>query len=94
MTLEIALYHARRGSCKVRVRNSTDSEGDEIFLMNEPNKVLVIFEMILKEIYDFSPDAVLLCLSSEKYELAEYVREFDGFLEYMKEYKAVNHRLI
>lgn len=32
--------------------------------------------------YDFSSDSVLLCISSEHYDNAEYIRDYD---EYVKE---------
>ena len=37
--------------------------------------------MIWKDMYDFSPDSVLLVLSNEKYDPDEYVRNFDEFLK-------------
>ena len=34
--------------------------------------------------FDFSPDAVLLVLASELYDEADYIRDYDEFLEYVK----------
>lgn len=69
------------GSCRVRVRKSADSAKDEIFLLDQSHKVLVLSEFVWKEMYDFTPGAVLLCLSSEVYDSSEYVRKFNDFLD-------------
>lgn len=71
------------GSCRVRVKKSGDEREDEIFLLDQPDKILVLSEMAWKEMYDFSEGSVLLCLSSEKYNTEEYIRNFDDFLEYV-----------
>lgn len=34
-----------------------------------------------REMYDFSPDAVLMVLASEVYEEADYIRDYDKFLQ-------------
>lgn len=81
------------GSCRVRVRKSGNEKEDEIFLLDQPDKILVLSEMAWKEMYDFSEGSVLLCLSSEKYNTEEYIRNFDDFLEYvgmMKDIAALN----
>lgn len=70
------------GSCRVRVRKSGNEQEDEIFLLDQPDKILVLSEMAWKEMYDFSEGSVLLCLSSEKYDSEEYIRNFNDFLEY------------
>lgn len=36
--------------------------------------------------YDFSPDAVLMVLASEIYDENDYIRDYDEFLDYIKEY--------
>lgn len=69
------------GSCRVRVRKSADTAQDEIFLLDQPHKVLVLSEFAWKEMYDFTPGAVLLCLSSEVYDSSEYIRKFNEFLD-------------
>jgi hypothetical protein len=35
--------------------------------------------------YDFSPGAVLLVMASQYYDEADYIRDYDEFLAYMKE---------
>ena len=34
--------------------------------------------------FDFSPDAVLMVLASELYDESDYIRNYDEFLEYVK----------
>lgn len=68
-------------SCRVRVRRSAHPEQDKIFLLDQPYKVLLLSELAWKEMYDFTPGSVLLCLSSEVYDPREYIRKFNQFLE-------------
>lgn len=37
--------------------------------------------MVWKEMYDFSPDSVLLVLASERYDSQEYIRDYEIFEE-------------
>ncbi len=67
------------GSCKIRV---TDADGEtRVFVMDDPSVGLYLPTMVWKDMYDFSPDSVLLVLSNEKYDPDEYVRNFDEFLK-------------
>ena len=38
-----------------------------------------------REMYDFSPDAVLMVLASEYYDESDYIRDYDEFLNSVKE---------
>ena len=38
----------------------------------------------MQEMFDFSPDAVLMVLASELYDESDYIRDYDAFLEYVK----------
>jgi hypothetical protein len=40
---------------------------------------------IWRDLDDFSSGAVLLCLASEHYDAADYIRDYDEFLEYKKQ---------
>ncbi len=42
---------------------------------------LLIETMVWKDMYDFSPDSVLLCLASEHYIGDEYIRDYDTFIK-------------
>jgi len=40
--------------------------------------------LIWREMYDFSPDCVLLVLASEHYDEDDYIRDYGEFLEELK----------
>lgn len=68
------------GKSKVRV---LDGKGNEaVFSLNRPHTGIYLPSMVWKDMYDFSEDSVLLCLASEHYDVAEYIRNYD---EYVKE---------
>lgn len=68
------------GKSKVKV---LDGKGNEaVFSLNRPHTGIYLPSMVWKEMYDFSEDSVLLCLASEHYDAAEYIRDYD---EYVKE---------
>ncbi len=65
------------GTSKVKIK---DGEGNEaIFYLNRPHTGIYLPEMIWKEMYDFSEDSVLLCLSNEYYDSEEYIRNYQDF---------------
>jgi dTDP-4-dehydrorhamnose 3,5-epimerase-like enzyme len=67
------------GTSKVKV---LDGKGNEaIFVLNRPHTGVYLPKMLWKDMYDFSEDSVLLCLSSEHYDAAEYIRDYDEFLQ-------------
>jgi len=65
------------GSCKVLLDNGTERK--EVFL-EKPYEGLYVSSGMWREMYDFSPDAVLLVLASEPYDEADYIRDYDQFL--------------
>ena len=68
------------GKSKVEIM---DGKGNEIIcVLNRPNIGIYIPHMMWKEMYDFSCDSVLLCLSNEHYDPDEYIRDYD---EYVRE---------
>ena len=65
------------GTSKVRV---IDRNGNEMIIhLNRPHTGVYIPAMVWKDMYDFSPDSVLLVLSSEHYDPDEYIRDFEEF---------------
>ncbi len=64
------------GSSKVMI---TDGENREIVELKRPMEGLYIPRMIWKEMYDFSPDSVLLVLASTHYDGDEYIRDFETY---------------
>lgn len=70
------------GTSKVRVR---DGRGEEkVYCLEQPYTGIYLPSMIWKEMYDFSNDSVLLCLSNEHYNSKEYIRDYDEFLKIVK----------
>lgn len=71
------------GSSKVCIRDGCGNES--VFCLEQPYAGIYIPSMVWKEMYDFSKDSVLLCLSSEHYDADEYIRNYD---DYVKEISA------
>ncbi len=69
------------GSCRVKTRNGMGD--DRVFELNRPNMGLYIPRMVWKDMYDFSPDSILLCNASEPYDPNEYVRSYEAFVQEM-----------
>ena len=69
------------GKSKVMI---TDGTRKEIVELNHPMQGVYIPKMIWKEMYDFSPDSVLLVLANTHYDGTEYIRDFDKYIEIMK----------
>ena len=53
--------------------------------LEKPYEGLYIANNIWREMYDFSHDAVLLVLASELYDEADYIRDYDEFLEFIED---------
>ena len=70
------------GSCKVLLDNG---EEKKIVSLEKPYEGLYIAHNMWREMYDFSPDAVLMVLASEYYDESDYIRDYDEFLNSDKE---------
>lgn len=66
------------GSCVLMVDNGRERKDVEL---NSPKIGLYAAPMIWKEMRDFSGDCVLLVLASAKYDEAEYIRNYDDFMD-------------
>ena len=69
------------GTSKVKVDNGVEQA---VIELNRPRMGLYLKTMLWKDMYDFSPDSVLLVLASEHYDGGEYIRDYE---EYLKEIK-------
>lgn len=69
------------GSCRIHLDDGTTTE--EV-LLDDPSKGLVIESNIWREMYNFSKDAVLLVLASEHYDESDYIRNYDEFINFVK----------
>ena len=84
-------YHAHKsleqilicihGSCKILMDNG---EENKIVSLEEPYEGLYISNNIWREMFDFSPDAVLMVLASDFYNEEDYIRNYEDFLEFVK----------
>lgn len=59
-----------------------DGKNKKIVELNRPYFGLYIVPGIWREIVNFSSGAICLVLASEKYDEADYIREYDEFKEY------------
>lgn len=70
------------GSCKILMDNGTEKK---IVSLEKPYEGLYISNAIWREMYDFSPDAVLMVLASDVYREEDYIRDYDEFLKFIRE---------
>ena len=66
------------GSVKIRVKNPTE---ECVISLNQSTKGLYIGHMVWREMFDFSPGAVLLVLASEHYTEEDYIRDYSVYLK-------------
>ena len=71
------------GSSKVKIKDGLGNEA--VFCLNRPHTGIYLPQMVWKDMYDFSEDSVLLCLASEHYDSAEYIREYEEYVKLVKE---------
>ena len=55
--------------------------------LDKPRMGIYIPKMLWKDMYDFSDDSVLLCLSNEHYDPDEYVRDYKEYKKIIEESK-------
>ena len=68
------------GSCKIHLDNGKETA--EVTL-DKPYEGLYVSNDMWREMYDFSPDAVLMVLASELYDESDYIRNYDEFIKYI-----------
>lgn len=66
------------GNCKVYLDNVSRKTD---VLLDSPTKVLLLEPNDWHEMYDFSPDCVLLVLASHLYDAGDYIRDYNKFVE-------------
>lgn len=64
------------GTSKVRLDNGYE---ETVVNLDKPRMGLYISTMVWKDMYDFSPDSVLLVLSNEHYDDSEYIRDYEHY---------------
>ena len=84
-------YHAHKsleqilicihGTCKILLDNGKEKK---IVPLEKPYEGLYIANNIWREMFDFSPDAVLMVLASDFYNEEDYIRDYEEFLEFVR----------
>ena len=85
-------YHAHKNlqqilvciheSCKVRLNKKKEKK---MIPLEKPYEGLYVSNNMWREMFDFSPDAVLMVLASELYDESDYIRDYDEFRAYIME---------
>ena len=52
--------------------------------LEKPYEGLYVANNMWREMYDFSPDAVLMVLASEYYDEKDYIRNYDEFMKMVR----------
>jgi hypothetical protein len=61
-----------------------DGENQQTITLNKPDKGLLIKSNIWRELENFSSGSVCLVISSGEFLEADYIRNFDAFLDFLK----------
>lgn len=69
------------GSCKFLL---DDGNTKKTVKLSSPNIGLYIGKNMWREMYDFSPNCVLIVLANEYYDENEYIRNYEEFLKTVK----------
>ena len=72
------------GSCKILLDNGKEKN---VVPLERPYEGLYVSNAMWREMFDFSPDAVLMVLASDYYKEEDYIRDYDEFLKYVEEHK-------
>lgn len=68
------------GTCKILLDNGVEKK---IVPLEKPYEGLYIANDMWREMYDFSPDAVLMVLASQVYDENDYIRDYNEFLQFI-----------
>lgn len=69
------------GSCKIKLDNGKETK---VVPLEKPYEGLYVSNVMWREMYDFSPDAVLMVLASEIYNEEDYIRDYDEFKKFIE----------
>ncbi len=70
------------GSCKIRLDNGHEQK---VVALEKPYEGLYVANNMWREMFDFSPDAVLMVFASELYDESDYIRDYNEFLKFVEE---------
>lgn len=68
------------GRCKILL---DDGKERQVVSLDNPNEGLFVSNVMWREMFDFSKDAVLMVLASELYDESDYIRDYDEFIRYV-----------
>lgn len=84
-------YHAHKklkqvaicvsGSCKFLLDDGIEKV---IIELNNPDEGLLIEGLVWREMFDFTPDCVLMVLADDYYNEGDYIRDYKRFLEVVR----------
>ncbi len=72
------------GNCSLKLETT---DGVTHFKLNSPDEGLLVEQMTWREIYEVSKDCVVLVLASEHYDEADYIRDYQEFIQAIGECK-------
>lgn len=72
---------ALQGGCTVEV---TDGSRSETVVLDSPTKAILLPGPVWRTLKDFQPDTILLIIADGVYDEADYLRDYDEFLAYVK----------
>ena len=78
------LMIAVSGSFRVSL---TGAQGTEVFRLSEPTQGLLIPPMTWRDLDEFTNSAVCMVLASDRYDEADYIRNYSDFLERLRSEK-------
>jgi len=82
------LIVAASGSFNVLV---DDGQNKKIVTLNRPDYGLMVVPGIWRELFEFSSGAICLVLASHKYDLYDYIRNYDNFVDFRNHMANGNH---
>lgn len=77
------------GSCKILLDDGTERVDVSL---DKPYEGIYVGPNMWREMYDFSPDAVLLVLASQIYDESDYIRDYDQFKRMVRDASSAEMR--
>jgi len=78
---EKKIYVCQKGTIKARLH---DGEKWNEFELHGPDDAILMSEMCFRDFYNFSPDAVLMAISSVNYVPEDYIYDLEKFINEVK----------
>lgn len=75
------------GSCMIMLDSGKERQ---YIKLDKPTEGLLVEANVWREMYDFSPNAVLMVLASNYYDESDYIRNYEDFLKYIQNNKPIS----